>query len=144
MLQRAQKPSDQGRNRMCTAHVLDQTLQFSCILGLGLQTSESGRECKCDSLCVGRAAPKDTGSAWSCLTVVLCQGWQGLASSSPSFCRGCCRASASANGWERFWKQKHNTGEGQEPARGIGLCKNRLLLISLAGPVLVFMQLFLR
>lgn len=85
MLQCAQKPSDQGRNRMCTAHVLDQTLQFSCILGLGLQTSESGRECKCNSLCVGRAAPKDTGSAWSCLTVVLCQGWQGNPSPPPAW-----------------------------------------------------------
>lgn len=89
MLQSTQKPSERGRNRMCTAHqhckyISSNIIQFSCIVALGLQTSESGRERKCDSLPVGRAGPEVTGPARPCLKVVLCWGWQGCPSPPPA------------------------------------------------------------
>jgi len=44
------------------ANILSNMVQFSCILALGLQTSESGREGKRHSLPVGRAAAEAVGS----------------------------------------------------------------------------------
>ena len=90
MLQSAQKQSEWGRNRTHTAHgrckyIRPNIVQFSCIFGLGLQTSKSGRARKCDSLPVGRARPEATGSGRSCLKVVLCQGQRGYPSPPPAW-----------------------------------------------------------
>lgn len=143
MFQSAQRPSEWGRNRTCAAHqhckyIRSNIVQFSCILGLGLQTSKSGRARKCNLLAVSRAGPEATRSAWSCLKVVLCQGRWGCPSPPPA------EAAAERQLVPTDGKGFENESATQESAGGIALCENQLLLISHAGLVLAFIHLFFK
>lgn len=146
MFQSAQKPSKRGRNRTRAAHqhckyIRSNIVQFSRILGLGLQTSKAGRARKCNPLPVSRAGPAAARSARSCLKVVLCQGRWGCPLPPPAWVSA--EAAAERQLVPTDGKGFENESATQESAGGIALCKNQLL-ISHAGLVLAFIHLFFK